>query len=66
MNFDEPTQRFLINAVKTQIAAWRAHADAPDTDEDDKADMQNDIGFAFTVLSEMEEAFFQQFGYHPQ
>ncbi len=65
MNFDEPTQRFLITAVKNQISMWRAKADHADTDEDDKVDMQNDIGFAFTVLSEMEEQFFQAFGYHP-
>jgi hypothetical protein len=66
MIFDLSTQRFLIAAIKTQIKSWREQAESDDICEDDKADIQNDIGYAFTVLSEMEGAFFQAFGYHPE
>jgi hypothetical protein len=66
MTFDRPTQRLLIVAIKTQIASWREQADRDDICEDDKVDIQNDIGYAFTVLSEMEESFFREYGCHPE
>lgn len=58
-------QRLLIMALKSQIQAWRAACEQPDMNEDDAADMQNDIGYAFSILSELEENFFTQFGQHP-
>jgi len=64
LNLDMPAQRLLITALKSQIQTWRAACEQPDMNEDDAADMQNDIGYAFSVLSELEENFFKQFGQH--
>jgi hypothetical protein len=61
-----PAQRLLIMALKSQIQTWRVACQQPDISDDDAADMQNDIGYAFGVLSDLEENFFQQFGQHPE
>ena len=66
MKLDMSAQRLLISALKTQIQAWRATCENEDVSEDDAADIQNDIGYAFTVLSELEEEFLQQYGHHPE
>lgn len=65
MKLDMPAQRLIISALKLQIQAWQDASGAPEISEDDEADMQNDIGYAFAVLSELEENFFKQFGSHP-
>lgn len=65
MNLDMPAQRLIINALKLQIQEWQNICNASQLDEDDEADIQNDIGYAFTVLSELEENFFKQFGSYP-
>lgn len=62
MNLDMPAQRLLINSLKLQIQKWQEICESSDLNEDEEADMQNDIGYAFTVLSELEENFFKQFG----
>lgn len=64
MNLDMPAQRLLINALKLQIQQWQERCEASDVDEE--ADIQNDIGYAFAVLGELEESFFKQFGHHPE
>jgi hypothetical protein len=64
MKLDMPAQRLLISALKAQIQAWRVTCENPDLSEDDIADIQNDIGYAFTVLSKLEEQYFQEFGRH--
>lgn len=66
MNLDMPAQRLLINSLKLQIQQWREQCTSPDIDDDEEADIQNDIGYAFTVLSELEENFFKQFGCYPE
>lgn len=65
MNFDMPAQRLIISSLKLQIHSWQERCRAPEIDEDEEADLQNDIGYAFTILSELEENFFKQFGTYP-
>ncbi|MFT3930296.1 MAG: hypothetical protein QM709_08370 [Spongiibacteraceae bacterium] len=62
MNLDMPAQRLIINSLKLQIEKWQERCNAPEIDDDEVADLQNDIGYAFTILSELEESFFKQFG----
>lgn len=66
MNLDMPAQRLLVNALKLQIQKWQERCESSDIDEDEEMDIQNDIGYAFTVLSELEESFFKQFGVYPE
>lgn len=66
MNFDMPAQRLIINSVKLQIKSWQEMCSSSTLSEDDAADIQNDIGYAYTVLSELEESFLKQFGSYPE
>lgn len=66
MNLDMPAQRLIINSLKLQIQSWQERCKSPGLNEDEEADMQNDIGYAFSVLSELEENFFKQFGCYPE
>jgi len=63
MKLDCSAQRLLIQALRNQIKAWRNLTASGELAEDEDADIQNDIGYAFTVLSEMEESFRKEFGF---
>lgn len=65
MNLDMPAQRLIINSLKLQIEKWQERSNAPEIDDEEEADLQNDIGYAFTIFSELEESFFKQFGMYP-
>jgi hypothetical protein len=64
MKLDNSAQRLLIAALKTQIEAWKAMSKSGTLSEEDKADLQNDIGYAYTLLSEMESSYYKEFGSH--
>lgn len=66
MKLDRPEQRLLITALKTQIEVWKNLSKSGALNEEDEADMQNDIGYAYTVLSEMESSFYKEFGSNPE
>lgn len=66
MNLDLPAQRLLINALRLQIEVWQKQAASSEVNEDDRIDLENDIGFAFTLLSSMKEAFFEEAGVYPE
>ena len=65
MKLDNAAQRLLITALKTQIEAWKALSKSGTLTEEDRADLQNDIGYAYTLLSEIESSFYKEFGSHP-
>ena len=65
MQLDCAAQRLLIIALRNQIKAWREQSNSERLSEEDKADIDNDIGYAFTILSEMEASFFKQFNHEP-
>lgn len=54
---DIPAQRLLIAALQAQIQAWQTACKKHGINEADAADIQNDIGYAITVLSVLEEHF---------
>lgn len=62
MKLDCSAQRLLITALKTQIEAWKALSRSGTLTEEDKADLQNDLGYAYALLSEMESNFYKEFG----
>ncbi|MEW5755046.1 MAG: hypothetical protein AB1810_01970 [Pseudomonadota bacterium] len=62
MKLDYSAQRLLITSLKTQIEAWKDLSKSGTLTEEDKADLQNDIGYAYTLLSEMESSFYKEFG----
>jgi hypothetical protein len=63
VNLDCPAQRLLITALRNQIESWRKLSSSDGILEEERADVENDIGYAFTVLSELELSFFNEFGY---
>ena len=65
MKLDNSAQRLLIVSLKTQIEFWKTKSKSGSLSDDDKADIQNDIGYAYTLLSEMESNYFKEFGTHP-
>lgn len=64
MKLDSSAQRLLITALKTQIEAWKNLSQSGKLSEEDKADLQNDIGYAYTLLSEIESSFHKETGHH--
>lgn len=65
MKLDGSAQRLLIAALRTQIDVWRAEARSDSLSDEDKADIENDIGYAYALLSEMESSYYREFGTHP-
>ena len=63
MKFDDPEQRLLILAMKTQIDAWKTLILSGTLSEEDEVHIQNDIGYADTVLSAMESSYYKEFGF---
>lgn len=51
---DHKARLALIAAVRFQLAAWEARREA-DMNEDDYADLQNDIGYLGMLLSRLED-----------
>lgn len=62
MKFDYSAQRLLITALRTQIEIWKSLSKSGQLSEEEKADLQNDIGYAYTLLSAMESSFYKEFG----
>ncbi len=62
MKLDSSAQRLLMTALKTQIETWKNLSKSGTLTEEDKADLQNDIGYAYTLLSEMESSYYKEFG----
>lgn len=62
MKLDCPAQRLLITALKTQIESWKSPSHSGSLSEEDNADLQNDIGYAYTLPSEMESSFYKELG----
>jgi hypothetical protein len=62
MKLDCPAQRLLIVALRTQIEVWKSRSKSGALSEDDKADLQNDVGYAYSLLSELESSFADEFG----
>jgi hypothetical protein len=60
MKLDCPAQRLLITALKTQIDAWKSLARSGKLSEEEEADIQNDIGYAYSLLSDMESSFYKE------
>lgn len=63
MKLDPSAQRLLITALKTQIETWKRLSQSGNLSEEDKADLQNDIGYAYTLLSEMESNLYKETGH---
>jgi hypothetical protein len=63
MKFNASEQRLLVLALKTQIDAWRTLSQSGQLSEEDEVHIQNDIGHAYTVLSEMESSYYKEFGF---
>jgi hypothetical protein len=51
---DHKARLALIAAVRFQLAAWEARQ-PEEMDEDDYADLQNDIGYLGTLLTRLED-----------
>lgn len=51
---DHKARLALIGAVRFQLAAWEARK-PDDMDEDEFADLQNDIGYLGTLLTRLQE-----------
>lgn len=62
MKLDPSAQRLLITALKTQIETWKHLSQSGKLSEEDKADLQNDIGCAYSLLSEMESNLYKETG----
>lgn len=63
MKLDPAAQRLLITALKTQIETWKHLSQSGKLSDEDKADLQNDIGYAYTLLSEMESNLYKETGH---
>lgn len=63
MKLDPSAQRLLITALKTQIETWRYLSQSGKLSEEDKADLQNDIRYAYTILSEIESNLYKETGH---
>lgn len=63
MKLDPSAQRLLITALKTQIETWKHLSQSGKLSENDEADLQNDIGYAYTLLSELESNLYEETGY---
>ena len=61
MELDHSAQRLLIMALKTQIDTWKTLSKTGTLTEEDMADVQNDIGYAYALLSEIESGFYKEF-----
>lgn len=48
-------QKAIIEALRFQLSAWRAVEPGGDMDEDDFADLQNDIGYLEILLHSLED-----------
>ena len=66
MQLDCPAQRLLINSLKCQIDVWKKNAASGKLSEADEADLQNDIGYAYTLLNDLESSFYNEFGFSPE
>ncbi len=66
MKLDFSAQRVLIKSLRTQIETWKSLSHSDKLSEEDKVDLQNDIGYAYTVLSAMESNFYKEFGFHAE
>jgi hypothetical protein len=51
---DHKARRALIDALRFQLAAWEAKQ-PEDMDEDEFADLQNDIGYLGSLLTRLED-----------
>jgi hypothetical protein len=60
MKLDCSAQRLLITALKMQIDAWKSLARSGKLTEEEEADIQNDIGYAYSLLSDMESSFYKE------
>jgi len=60
VNFDCPAQRILIVALRSQIEAWKTLSRTGALAEEEQADLQNDLGYAYALLSEMEAGFYKE------
>ncbi len=61
INLDCIAQRLLITSLKTQIGFLESQVNSGKLDENEIADLQNDIGYAYTLLSDLESSFFLEF-----
>lgn len=66
MKLDCSAQRLLINSLRCQIDVWKKNAASGNLNEDDEADLQNDIGYAYALLSDLESNFYNEFGFPPE
>ena len=57
---DAKAHKSVIEAIRFQLAAWRAH-EPTDMDEDDFADLQNDIGYLEILLHTLEDDYARRY-----
>ena len=65
MKHDWSAQRLLIMALRTQIEVWKSlskSGELSEEEEGEEADLQNDIGYAYAILNDMELSFYEEFG----
>ena len=75
MKLDWSAQQLLIIALRTQIEVWKSLSKADELrekeeageelseeEEEEEMHLQNDIGHAYAVLSDMESSFYKEFG----
>ena len=66
MKSDLPAQQLLINSLRNQIESWREYSSTLDPDNEERSDVENDIGYAFTILSSLESSFRKEFDIEPE
>lgn len=66
MKLDCSAQRLLISALQTQIETWKHLSKSGALSEEDEADLQNDLGYAYSLLSELESCFYKECESHSE